>query len=301
MEAPVRFHTSIQLPSGVLEDLGIAFEDTLLDRLRATHEGRCTRFGYIRPGSLQIIKRSAGQFVKQHFNGYIRFQLLCKAKICNPPKGAVVEAVVRNKNALGIHAESMIGDIPVLDIIVPKKSAGIQSDIPLDGLQVGDQVFVEVLGKKYQLDDAKINIIGRCVNKPGGAAASTAAAATAATAAGLQASNLAEEEGELDLESDSHIETEDETNDVEEDTDEEEDEDQGDDNEDEESEMDGGEKGVNMEGGKPAANPNADDGDDADDGEDADDYEESDDYDESDGGSGSESDGGSDGDADFFA
>lgn len=161
---PIRFKTSIQLsPSDLVAD----FEQVILDKVRSSLEGVCSRYGYIRPGSILIMKRSIGTFVKQHFNGHIKFEMICKAEVCNPAIGSVFQATVKNKNALGIHAESIIqvNDTvqPVLDIIIPKRSAGISSSVDLENVKVGDVVNVEVLGKRYQLHDKRISIIGRAI------------------------------------------------------------------------------------------------------------------------------------------
>lgn len=164
---PIRFRTTIQLSPA---DLVADFEQVLLHKVRASLEGVCSRFGYIRPGSISIIRRSTGSFVKQHFNGHIKFDMVCKAEVCNPCIGSVFEAVVKNKNALGIHAESNLKDDgrdeTVMDIIIPKRSVGIVSTVNLDNVQVGDKIFVEVLGKRYQLNDTKISIIGRAIQEP---------------------------------------------------------------------------------------------------------------------------------------
>jgi hypothetical protein len=160
---PIRFRTSIQLSPA---DLVVNFEDVILDKVRSSLEGVCSRYGFIKPGSIGIVKRSVGSFVKQHFNGHIKFELVCRAEVCNPNVGAVFEAVVKNKNALGVHAESVIQDETVLDIIIPKRSVGIVSNINLEELEVGDKIFVEVLGKRYQLNDKKISIIGRAIKEP---------------------------------------------------------------------------------------------------------------------------------------
>ena len=100
-----------------------------------------------------------GTFLKQHFNGYIVFHLVCQARACNPAIGSVVAAKVRNTNDLGIHADSQ----GVLDIIIPRRSAGITSEVDLDTLHVGDTIHVEILGKRFTLNDKKISIIGRCI------------------------------------------------------------------------------------------------------------------------------------------
>jgi len=162
---PLKFKSSVQLnPAELGKDLG----EVIQAKLKKTYEGVCSRYGYIKPGSLQVLQRSFGQFVKQHFNGHIRFEVVMMGDVCNPLTGMVVTAQVRNRNQMGIKAESFIevGDkiVPVLDIIIPKRSAGIQSDLDLDTLEIGDNIHVEVVGKRYQLNDTRISIIGRAVN-----------------------------------------------------------------------------------------------------------------------------------------
>jgi DNA-directed RNA polymerase subunit E'/Rpb7 len=162
---PIRFKTSVQLgPTELTGD----FDDVVLAKLRKNLEGVCSRHGYIRADSIEIIKRSPGKLMKQHFNGYIQFSVLCRGDVCNPAKDTVVEAKVVNKNALGLLAESYIeGDrIPVLDIIIPKKTAGIVSEIDVDDVSIGEKIYVMIIGKQYQLNDTKISIIGRIVRDP---------------------------------------------------------------------------------------------------------------------------------------
>jgi hypothetical protein len=164
---PIRFRTSVQLAP---HEMHQHFVDVLYQKLKNNLEGICSRFGYIRPGSIEIVRRSAGNFVKQHFNGHIRFEMLCKAEVCNPPQDMVLKAVVRNKNVMGLLAESFVEiedkSIPVLDIIVPKRAAGIASEIDLDKVEIGDEIYVSVQGKRFQLNDKKISIIGRAVKDP---------------------------------------------------------------------------------------------------------------------------------------
>lgn len=166
---PIKFKTTIQLnPS----ELDADFEEHLMSKLQEQYEGVCSRYGFIKPGSIQIVERSVGQLMKPHFNGHIRFEMSVIAEVCNPTEGMIITATVKNKNQLGILAESVFQKddkkYPVLDIIIPKKTAGISSEIGLEALQVGDNIYVEILGKRYQLNDKKISIIGRGVtsNKP---------------------------------------------------------------------------------------------------------------------------------------
>lgn len=162
---PIRFKTSVQLAPVDLHD---DFDKVILKKLRKTLEGVCSRYGYIKKGSLSIIKRSAGKLMKQHFNGYVYFVVLCKAEVCNPAKDTIIETKVVNKNALGILAESYIegNKNPVLDIIVPRRTAGIVSEVDVDNISIGDTIHIMVIGKRFQLNDSKISIIGKVVRNP---------------------------------------------------------------------------------------------------------------------------------------
>ena len=166
MFLPIRFKTSIELtPHDLIDD----FNTIIKEKLQSKLEGICTRYGYIKPGSLEIVRRSSGKFIKQHFNGHIHFDMICKGDVCNPPKGLVVEAQVKNKNTLGLLAEGMMvvdnEKIPILDIIIPKKAAGILSEINIDEIEIGDIINVMIMGKRFQLNDSKISIIGRAVRQ----------------------------------------------------------------------------------------------------------------------------------------
>jgi len=162
---PIKFKTSIYL---IPSELDAKYQDRIYEKLKAIYEGLCTKHGYIKPNSIEIVKKSHGSFIKEYFNGYIKFDLQCRAETCNPVQGSVVSAVIKNKNQLGILAETTIDiddkTVPILDIIIPIKSAGIISQINLDTLQIGDTISVEVMGKKYQMKDKKISIIGRVIS-----------------------------------------------------------------------------------------------------------------------------------------
>ena len=89
--------------------------------------------------------------------------MICIAEICNPAQGSIIKCKVKAKNSLGVLAEGYYDNIPILEIIIPKISAGIQSEINIDTINIGDEIKIEVCGKKYQLFDKHISIIGRAI------------------------------------------------------------------------------------------------------------------------------------------
>lgn len=157
---PIKFNTKVQLkPNEVNKNIN----DILLTKLKNTLENTCSKHGYIKQNSIKIIKRTMGKLVVAHFNGNIEYEMQCVAEICNPAQGCIIKCKVKAKNTLGILAEGFYNDIPILQIIVPKISAGIQSEINIDTINIGDEIKIEVCGKKYLLYDKYISIIGKAI------------------------------------------------------------------------------------------------------------------------------------------
>jgi len=157
---PIKFKTTITIKPNELDN---NFEKTILNKLKQNYENICSKYGYIKNNSIKIIKRSIGTIKNQHFNGNISFDLVCIAEICNPIQGSIIKCKVKAKNSLGLLAEGYYDKIPILEIIIPKISAGIQSEINLDNILIGQEIKIEVCGKKYQLFDKHISIIGRAI------------------------------------------------------------------------------------------------------------------------------------------
>jgi hypothetical protein len=161
---PIKFRTTIILaPSEITKD----FESTILSKLKLNYENICSKYGYIKKDTIKIIKRSVGQLKKEHFNANMYFDIICIAEICNPAQGSIIKCKVKAKNSLGVLAEGYYDNIPILQIIIPKISAGIQSEINIDTIAIDDEIKIEVCGKKFALFDKHISIIGRAIkSKP---------------------------------------------------------------------------------------------------------------------------------------
>ena len=145
-------------------------ERNVLNVLKKTREGICTNHGYIKKNSIKILKLDNGNIDIASFHGYLIFKVKFEALVCNPVKDNIVTARIENINNFGILCySSMIEDgetIPILEIIVPKHSLSIQSEIDLsdtDRIAPGKVVMIKIIGKKYQLNNKKISIIGTIV------------------------------------------------------------------------------------------------------------------------------------------
>ena len=160
MIMPIKFNTTIILTPS---ELNKNFENTILTKIRATLENSCSKHGYIKKDSIKVIKRSPGYIKEAHFNGNIAYDLNCIAEICNPAQDSMVKCIVKAKNNLGLLAIGKYEDMAILEVIIPKISSGILSDVNIDNINIGDEINVIVCGKKFTLYDKMISIIGRII------------------------------------------------------------------------------------------------------------------------------------------
>lgn len=134
-------------------------------KLKGSMEGICTKHGYIKEGSIELYKVAPGNIELIGLNGNIVYDVYYYADICNPLIGNVIKATVTNVNKFGILAEVS----NILEIIIAKNSVNITHDngVDLDNIQIGNQVMVEVIGKKFELNDKKISIVGKITTGSG--------------------------------------------------------------------------------------------------------------------------------------
>jgi len=158
MFMPIKFNTTIIL---IPKELNHDYEQVIISKVKNTLENSCSKHGYIKKDSIKIIKRSTGYIKESHLNGNIAFDLCCIAEICNPIQDSVIKCVVKAKNNLGLRAIGMHEDMAILEVIIPRITSGIQSEVNIDEVKIGDIVNVLVCGKKFTLYDKMISIVGK--------------------------------------------------------------------------------------------------------------------------------------------
>lgn len=147
------------------------FRNEILNRLKQKVEGICSKHGYVRKGSIEIHKITPGCIEILSLNGNINYNVAFYADVCNPLIGTIIKgAKIVNMNRFGILAEARLLEdqyaTSVLEVIIAKNSVNIISEIDLEQVQINQEVNIEVIGKKYNLGDKKISIIGRIVKDP---------------------------------------------------------------------------------------------------------------------------------------
>lgn len=130
----------------------------ILSKIKKLFEGKCSRHGYIKHDSIKIVSKDIGRINDVSLNGDVVYDICFEAQICNPQINSNIKAVVVNTNQWGILAESYItinqNKIPVLEVIIAKR------DKDYSNIKIGDIINVIVKGKKIELNDTRMIIMG---------------------------------------------------------------------------------------------------------------------------------------------
>lgn len=149
-------------------ELGRSIQESILRKLRFKFEGVCSYHGFIKPSSIQIVKCSMGTLVDYSLNGDVEYTISYSAEICNPVPGMLIQATVVNSNRFGILATTFVNvdgeQLPVINSIIPKE---INND-ELDNILPGNIINIEVVGRKFEINDKRVSVVGKIVrNKDG--------------------------------------------------------------------------------------------------------------------------------------
>lgn len=126
----------------------------LEEKLRSRLEGRCSRHGYVRQGTLKLLSRSMGKVERGRFTGNILFHAQAEAKVLNPPDGVVVTGEVIRKNKMGLY----VNYEDAIRIIVPR-DLNIGND-EFEMVDVGEMITVEIKKSRFQVNDEYILSVG---------------------------------------------------------------------------------------------------------------------------------------------
>jgi hypothetical protein len=183
MEQLAIFEEKVILTPGDLRPEIESFDDILLGKLKGTLEGKCSKHGYVIPGSLELLSRSMGAAEKGHFTSDFLYYMKVQGKVYNPPDGLEVEGEVVRKNKMGLYV--IIED--AIRIMVPR-DLHIGNE-EFDAIELGDRIRIEIKKSRFQVNDTHILSIGQYLG-------TTGSAGTAGTGAAGPSASIAEEEAE---------------------------------------------------------------------------------------------------------
>ncbi len=169
METRVVFEEKVSLnPNDFNRLREISIDEILLNKFAAINEGRCSIHGWVVPGSLRILSRSMAHIEGGRFTGDLTTWLQVEGSVIYPIDGVRLTGLVLKKNKMGLFVMYK----EAIQVMIPRDLH--LGNEEFDGIQIGDQVEVELKKSRFQVKDMNIISVGLFIRKV--ASAPTAAA-----------------------------------------------------------------------------------------------------------------------------
>ena len=138
-----------------ITEIGDSIKSNLEELIKSKTASKCINEGYVKPGSIQILKYSAGKINGDLIEYHVNFECM----ICHPVEGMKVECVAKYITKAGIHAEVVdrSGNVPMIVYIARDHH---MHNSAFEQVVENMKLIVTVVGVKYELNDPQIEVIG---------------------------------------------------------------------------------------------------------------------------------------------
>ena len=121
-------------------------------------EGRCISEGFIKPETVRIVEFKCGKIVARN----VQFNLVVECLVCNPVENSTISCIAKNITQAGIRAISSDEYLPIIVYISRDYSLQLHNSY-YNTVKEGDLIKVRVIGKRFEMNDKFIQIIGDLV------------------------------------------------------------------------------------------------------------------------------------------
>jgi len=156
METIALFDENVPLTPKDLSRAAIKVRNVLQKKLRSKLEGRCSRDGWVKPGTLNILSHSMGYVESGRFTGDIVYHTKCEGRVINPSADTIVEGDVIRKNKMGVY----VNVVDAIRIILPRDHPAHIGNEEYDSVNVGEKVTVMIKKSRFQVNDEYILSVG---------------------------------------------------------------------------------------------------------------------------------------------
>jgi DNA-directed RNA polymerase subunit E'/Rpb7 len=155
LEYPAIFEERIPLTPKDLNRLSdVTVEDILIEKLRTKIEGRCSKHGYVIPGTLEVLSRSMGHVETGRFTGDVVYQVQSQGGVINPSDGTILQGEIIKKNKMGLYVEYK----DAIRVLLPRDLHIANEEF--ESLQIGTKIEVEIKKSRFQVNDPYILCVG---------------------------------------------------------------------------------------------------------------------------------------------
>lgn len=179
-----------------------SIDEVLMKKLKEQIEGRCSKHGYLVPGSLEFLSSAQKGAEKGRFTGDFMYQIKAQGRVYNPPDGCVVEGEVIRKNKMGLYV--IVED--AIKVMIPRDLHIGNEDF--DTVELGETIRVEIKKSQFQMNETHILTVGQYLGRTAAAPRAALAPALAPALTALPA-GIVEEEEEEEAEAEAEEEEED--------------------------------------------------------------------------------------------
>ena len=157
-----QFNYDILIPF-VLINMHASSRSSILALLHTTLvsciEGRCISEGFIKPETVRIVDFKCGKIVAKN----VQFNLIIECWVCNPVQNNTINCLANNVTQAGIRAISNDKHLPVV-IYISRDYSMLTQNSYYNTIKEGDKIVVKVIGKRFEMNDKFIQIIGELVS-----------------------------------------------------------------------------------------------------------------------------------------
>ena len=140
--------------------------DVLVAKLKEQEEGKCNAEGYIKPGSVQLLRRSMGVAENGKFTGNWIYDCKIRCDILKPvaydPKDPDNSMAILTFKVIDLNKAGVMATLEeAMRVLLPRDThVGIPE---FEALKVGDSVRVRMLRHRFQTNEPYISTVGELV------------------------------------------------------------------------------------------------------------------------------------------
>lgn len=139
-------------------------EEHLKEIVSREIDGKCISDGFVKPGSCKLQCYSVGTFTA----GNIQFILNIECMICCPKEGMVLSCVAKTVTQAGIRAHAQTDPTPVVIYVSREMHDTVSKNRlitnSIDSIKPGDTIHIRVVGKRFELNEKHVSVIGELVS-----------------------------------------------------------------------------------------------------------------------------------------
>ena len=144
-------------------ELNNKIDNIILSKLKRKVEGRCIKYGYIIPNSIEIKTRSLGMINNASFDGKTTYKINYTADVCNPTINQIIQRSVGNidKSQVMCYIDDIPEKSPIEIYLFKHNHVG---NVIFASLKEGDIINVKIGGSKWEFKDTQINSIAEFIS-----------------------------------------------------------------------------------------------------------------------------------------